>query len=68
MASFWDTPVGIRTLILILIVAIVLPLLLAVEVIPDIFRTLGNVTADVGVTAVLDRHDPTEEVAAPELI
>src|SRR5919109_1334865 len=30
MASFWDTPVGITTLILIQIVAIVLPLLLAV--------------------------------------
>lgn len=31
-----------------------LPLLLAVEVIPDIFRTLGNVTADMAVTTVLD--------------
>jgi Na+/H+-dicarboxylate symporter len=31
-----------------------LPLLLAVETIPDIFRTIGNVTADVGVTAALD--------------
>src|SRR5919109_3489157 len=30
MASFWDTPVGITTLILIQIVAVVLPLLLAV--------------------------------------
>jgi Na+/H+-dicarboxylate symporter len=30
-----------------------LPLLLAVEVIPDIFRTVGNVTADMTVTAVL---------------
>jgi Na+/H+-dicarboxylate symporter len=30
-----------------------LPLLLAVEVIPDIFRTIGNVTADLGVTAAL---------------
>jgi Na+/H+-dicarboxylate symporter len=28
-----------------------LPLLLAVETIPDIFRTIGNVTADVAVTA-----------------
>jgi Na+/H+-dicarboxylate symporter len=30
-------------------------LLLAVEVIPDIFRTVGNVTADVTVTAMLAR-------------
>ena len=30
-----------------------LPLLLAVEVMPDIFRTLGNVTADVAVTAIV---------------
>ncbi len=30
-----------------------LPLLLAVEVIPDIFRTVGNVTADMTVTALL---------------
>lgn len=34
-----------------------LPLLLAVETIPDIFRTIVNVTADVAVTAVVDaRH------------
>ena len=44
-----------------------LPLLLAVEVIPDIFRTLGNVTADLAVTVVLDRHDPADE-ATPELL
>lgn len=30
-----------------------LPLLLAIETIPDIFRTIGNVTADVAATAVL---------------
>jgi Na+/H+-dicarboxylate symporter len=30
-----------------------LPILLAVEVIPDIFRTIGNVTGDLGVTALL---------------
>lgn len=30
-----------------------LPLLLAVETIPDIFRTIGNVTADVAATVVL---------------
>jgi Na+/H+-dicarboxylate symporter len=33
-----------------------LPLLLAVETIPDIFRTIVNVTADVAVTAVVDRR------------
>lgn len=33
-----------------------LPLLLAVEVIPDIFRTLGNVTADIAVTAIVARR------------
>lgn len=33
-----------------------LPLLLAVETVPDIFRTIGNVTADVAATAVMDRH------------
>jgi len=30
-----------------------LPILLAVEIIPDIFRTVGNVTADLGSVAVL---------------
>ena len=35
----------------------VLPLLLAVETIPDIFRTVGNVTADVAVTRILDRRN-----------
>jgi len=34
-----------------------LPLLLAVEVIPDIFRTLGNVTSDVAVTAIVARSE-----------
>jgi Na+/H+-dicarboxylate symporter len=34
-----------------------LPVLLAVEVIPDVFRTIGNVTADVSATAVLDRME-----------
>ena len=33
-----------------------LPLLLAVEVIPDIFRTIGNVTGDVAVTAAVARR------------
>ena len=40
-----------------------LPLLLAVEVIPDIFRTLGNVSADMAVTVVLDDSDPEGEPA-----
>jgi proton glutamate symport protein len=31
----------------------VLPILIAVEVVPDIFRTIGNVTGDMGVTTVL---------------
>ncbi len=34
----------------------VLPLLLAVELVPDVFRTLGNVTADLAVTAILGRR------------
>ena len=34
----------------------VLPLLLAVEVVPDIFRTVGNVTADVALTLIVDRR------------
>ncbi|WP_419814967.1 dicarboxylate/amino acid:cation symporter [Glacieibacterium sp.] len=33
-----------------------LPLLLAVEVIPDILRTIGNVTGQVAITAVLSRN------------
>jgi len=36
----------------------VLPLLLAVETVPDIFRTVGNVTADVAVTRILDVRAP----------
>jgi Na+/H+-dicarboxylate symporter len=30
-----------------------LPLLLAIEVIPDLFRTLGNVTSDLAVSCVV---------------
>jgi Na+/H+-dicarboxylate symporter len=33
----------------------VIALLIAVETIPDIFRTIGNVTADVAVTAMVAR-------------
>lgn len=39
-----------------------LPILLAVEIIPDIFRTIGNVSADVGAVAVLNK--PGAEVEA----
>lgn len=44
-----------------------LPLLLAVEVIPDIFRTVGNVSADLAVTTILNRGaDPAaDETVAP---
>ena len=38
-----------------------LPILLAVEVAPDIFRTLGNVTNDMAITAVLARGEPQLE-------
>lgn len=34
-----------------------LPILIAVEVIPDIFRTVGNVTGDLAVTAILSRGE-----------
>jgi Na+/H+-dicarboxylate symporter len=35
-----------------------LGILVAVEIVPDIFRTIGNVTADVAVTTVLDEPAP----------
>ena len=34
-----------------------LAILVAVENIPDMFRTVGNVTADVAVTSAIDRHE-----------
>jgi Na+/H+-dicarboxylate symporter len=37
-----------------------LALLVAVEMVPDIFRTLGNVTMDVAVTAAVDRQTAPE--------
>lgn len=43
-----------------------LPIFLAVEVVPDIFRTIGNVTADLAATRVLGRNavvEPTVRVA-----
>ena len=42
-----------------------LPILLAVEVAPDIFRTLGNVTNDMAITAVLARGAPQAATPAP---
>ena len=42
----------------------VLPVLLAVELVPDIFRTLGNVTADLAVTAILSRNRDRVDSAA----
>ena len=40
-----------------------LALLIAVEVIPDIFRTLGNVTWDVAVTGTAARGDRAESAS-----
>ena len=39
----------------------VLPLLLAVEVIPDIFRTVGNVTADLTAARIVEGRDATDD-------
>lgn len=39
----------------------VLGILIAVEVIPDIFRTLGNVTGDLAATSILARNQPRED-------
>jgi Na+/H+-dicarboxylate symporter len=41
-----------------------LALLVAVEMVPDIFRTLGNVTLDVAVTTVVDRGVQEESAQA----
>jgi Na+/H+-dicarboxylate symporter len=43
-----------------------LALLAAVEMIPDIFRTVGNVTLDVAVTAAVDRGEGGPEPASAE--
>lgn len=44
-----------------------LALLVAVEMMPDLMRTVGNVTMDVAVTTAVDRHagDESEEIAEP---
>jgi Na+/H+-dicarboxylate symporter len=39
----------------------VLGILIAVEVIPDIFRTLGNVTGDLAAASILSRNVPRDE-------
>ena len=44
-----------------------LMLLLAIEVIPDIFRTVGNVTADLAVTAIVARREEAVE-AEPDVL
>jgi proton glutamate symport protein len=41
-----------------------LPILLAVEVAPDIFRTIGNVTGDLAAVLVLNK--PGDEVEASD--
>ena len=41
-----------------------LPILIAVEVVPDIFRTIGNVTGDMALTTILWRGERAEPVAA----
>ena len=38
-----------------------LPILIAVEVVPDIFRTIGNVTGDMAITAFLARGEAQSE-------
>jgi Na+/H+-dicarboxylate symporter len=40
----------------------ILPLLLAIEVIPDLFRTVGNVTADLAVTALTARGADPQQI------
>ncbi|MDP3657196.1 MAG: dicarboxylate/amino acid:cation symporter [Brevundimonas sp.] len=42
----------------------VLPLLLAVEVVPDIFRTIGNVTADLAAARIVEGRDAGGEPEA----
>jgi proton glutamate symport protein len=54
-ASFLTTTVPISAVMGVPVELLLL--LLAVEVIPDIFRTVGNVTADVAVTAVIARRE-----------
>jgi Na+/H+-dicarboxylate symporter len=43
-----------------------LALLVAVEMVPDIIRTLGNVTMDVAVTSAVDRSVGTGSETQPD--
>lgn len=43
----------------------VLGILVAVEIVPDIFRTIGNVTADLAVTTLVDESDSRQSAQAP---
>ena len=45
-----------------------LGLLIAVETIPDIFRTLGNVTSNLALTAVVTRDQPVDAEMKETLI
>ncbi len=45
-----------------------LALLIAVETIPDIFRTVGNVTMDVALTAAIDKQSADDLVDTPDLV
>ena len=42
-----------------------LGLLIAVETIPDIFRTLGNVTSNLALTAIVTRDQPADQEETP---
>ena len=44
-----------------------LGILVAVEILPDIFRTIGNVTADLAVAVVVDTDPGTADEATPTL-
>ncbi|MET0268858.1 MAG: cation:dicarboxylase symporter family transporter [Sphingomonas sp.] len=45
---------------------VLLPILLAVETIPDIFRTLGNVTADMALARIVGARSPEADQPAAE--
>jgi Na+/H+-dicarboxylate symporter len=42
-----------------------LALLVAVEMLPDLMRTVGNVTMDVAITSVVDRLEGDASAAEP---
>jgi proton glutamate symport protein len=43
-----------------------LAILVAVEVIPDIFRTTGNVSADMAAAAIVDRRSTRDDASSAE--